>query len=517
MTKYRYILLSILLLTTGFSFSHPKLSLDRKEYLHHDFVTAQLKVYSDSKDATYIGMVFNSNRPVFTVEGQSIVRFRPTDKYYIWEAKWPVPWNAPAGEYEFRIWEPPTQGNIKRNISYRFRISRRTPKPIANDMKILTWENTRPLRSIKMTGPDGNVRDWRGILDWAEYLGANTVWLIGGQTGYFSRRAKREFPWIEDNVGFLKTFGDEAHKRGFKFGVWVACYQTFGKSELKPEWYQWGVDYNPDTNELFYTKAISIFDKQRKNDIIEFLRILENIPEVDMIGLDYIRPPLEGLEMTEQFVEEMQPELPERWAEWSTNKRQKWFGSLLKRYSVKDVKIISQWNWWRAHKIAKLVSEFKQEARITKPLWIFELSWQCGWQHGQDPIMMNDAGADLVAIMLYECNREQFDNLIKPWHSYVNSGEVNIVVGNQFDAVLHANGDVPVTQEYTDRLITAYNKIYADGPALGIFLHDLSRVLWGRKGDYSTMEWAGAGRDAFAIMKPAANKNYTVEGARREY
>jgi len=513
MTRYKRLLLIALLLTTGFGFWHPKLSLDRKEYLHYNFVTARLRVRSNSRDATYAGMVFNSNRPVFTIGKRAVVRFKPTDRPGVWEAKWPVPWNAPAGEYEFHLWEPPAQGNIKKKLSRRFRISRRTPKPIANGMKILTWENTRPLRSIKITAPDGNTHGWTGILDWAEYFGANTIWLIGGQTGYFSRPVKREFPWIEDNVGFLKTFGNEVHKRGLKFGVWVACYQTFGRTALKPEWYQWGIDYNRGTDKLFHTKAISIFDEQRKNDIIEFLKILENIPEIDMIGLDYIRPPLEGLEMTEQFVKEMEPELPEHWAEWSTKKRQKWLGSLLKRYGVKDIRIISQWNWWRAHKVAELVSDFKRQANITKPLWVFELSWQHGWQHGQDPIMMNDAGADLVAIMLYECNREQFDNLIKSWHSYVNSAEVNIVVGNQFDAVLHANGNVPATQEYTDRLITAYNKIYADSSARGIFLHDLSRMLWGRKGNYSTMEWAGAGRDAFAIIKPNIHENYTVEGA----
>lgn len=150
-----------------------------------------------------------------------------------------------------------------------------------------------------------------------------------------------------------------------------------------------------------------------------------------------------------------------------------------------------------------ILKEVKEKAGITKPLWIFILSWEKGWQHGQDAVMFTDAGADFLMVMLYECDREQFDNLIRQWESYIEEGQVSILSGDETDWPLHQyTHDPSGPKELYNRTIQGYKTIGSKGPVKGMFVHDLGRSLWrGRRGPYPGKEWLVAGAHAFSDMR----------------
>jgi len=111
-------------------------------------------------------------------------------------------------------------------------------------------------------------------------------------------------------------------------------------------------------------------------------------------------------------------------------------------------------------------------------------------------------------LMMYECDRPQFENLMKSWHSYIYDGDAQIFVGNQVDWVVHQKSvNPPCPEEYYNRLVTAARYLYNNRSAFGVFIHDLSRVLGGRKGPYSSNEWFIAGAAAFTKTEEAYNNS----------
>jgi len=479
------------------------LKTDKKIYFHYDFVfisvtPARRTVREKLKGTTLYALVHRDNNPVITIGRRPSFPLAYNKKTKSWECKWPVPWNAPDGQYHVSL-------NIQLvknfNISEcSFSIARRKPEEIPNGMCIVTMENMNPLATMRMKGPGGESGDWKKLLEWVSFSGANTFWYIAGQTSAYLKPMKKDFPWNEDNLGMIGKMAEKCRERKLKFGVWIAIYLTFGPREFAAEYaYAW--DYDIEKGGLFQSRGISIADQKRITDVVNLLKKLNNIDGIDYIGLDYIRNVKGGLELVDEFTEEMGIELPAEYKS-SMENRMKWLGRTVYRRKKEDMAIIDMWNWYRARKAAHILKRIKEESLITKPLWAFTLSWEKGWQHGQDVVMMNDAGMDFSAVMMYECDREQFNNLIKDWHSYVNKDDVQLVVGNQFDWILHQRTLDPAgPEEYHDRLITSMDRIYSNGKTSGIFIHDMSRILWGRKGPYPSMEWLVSGGAAFTRQK----------------
>ncbi len=116
--------------------------------------------------------------------------------------------------------------------------------------------------------------------------------------------------------------------------------------------------------------------------------------------------------------------------------------------------------------------------------------------------MFSDAGMDIDALMLYEANRQQFDILLDDWHNYVKKGQANLALGNVVDWPLHQKIlNPPGPEEFYNRLIDATKKIYNDGTADAMFIHDLARALWGRIKPYSSKEWMLASGAAITEMR----------------
>ena len=413
-----------------------------------------------------------------------------------WEGRWAVPWNAPAGKYTLKATVPDVE--IKETY---FNIIRPEKYKMPETLSVVTWENMRRFRRIKMTGPDGEVGGWKKIFDWLQWMGADTFWFIAGQTSAYLEKLCPSFPWNSDNLSMLEEVINEAHRRGIKTGAWISCYYTFGPKKYQPD-YKRGWDYKRGRNISIPTDAISILDEKRLKEIIEFAKKLEKIDKLDYIGLDYIPDDYGGMELVDEFVHEMDIDVPDDWEDKSFKERMNWLGRIVKRTTQRKIPLIDKWNWWRAHRISSIIKDIKDGAEITKPLWAFVLSWEKGWQHGQDAVMFQSAGVDINAVMLYQADRKQFDFLLSDWNRYIKKDDANIIVGNQIDWFWHQRTlSPPGPEEFYDRLLMGKKSIYNDGEAKGIFINDLSRAFWGSRGPYPAKEWLIASAAAFSRLR----------------
>jgi len=485
------------------------LSSGKKSYLHWEFVQIRAKIKNKKLSEIYRNepfyvSVFKNGERVTTIGGLGKIPLKYNSKAMLWEGKWPCPWNAATGQYRIC---PAGSENIKYKEG-RFLITRRDLKNyLRSPIGVLTFENASSLDKMKIVNPDGKMSGWRGMFDWAEFVGADAVWYLAGQTRAESKTPDERFPWGEQNISKLPQMGIEAHKRGMKFGAYAIAYLTFGRRKYKN--YVYAFDYNSSKNGPLETRSISLTDEKRVADIIKFVKILNDIDEVDYIGLDYIRNVQGGYELVDEFVSDMDVKLPEAWEKLNCRQRMGWLAN--EKVSRKNMKLIDQWQWWRAHKISKIINRITTEVKLKKPFWVFTLSWEKGWQHGQDPVMFADAGIDIDAIMLYEADRKQFDMLLNDWNSYIKRNEANLIIGNVVDWNLHQKTtNPPAPLEFYNRLIEATNRIYNDSTVEGVFIHDLPRALWGRIRPYSSKEWLLAGASAITEMK-RINKISPVE------
>lgn len=437
--------------------------LSKAEYGRHELVTWR---------PPHPARVYRDGRLVTTIAGLTEARGR-----------WPVPWNAPAGEYEVVVSTPALRA--------RFRVVPRKPLPLPEGFSVVTWESELPLRSLRVTAPDGSRKDWRGLLDWVEYVGADAFWALGGRT---PGREPGQV-WLEDNFDLLPELAAECRRRGIKLGLYAMYSLTLSSRPVGG--YEYALDV--EDGKVVRTRAVSLRDERRQRDTIALLRRFRDIPGVEWVGLDYVRNALGGVELAEEFYREMPGVTPpEGWETMSAEQRMVAFAR--KKAARRDAAFIDAWQWWRAHRVARFVERAKAELGPRTPLWAFTLTWDKGWHHGQDPVMFADAGLDADALMLYEADAAQFDALLSDWSRYVRRGDAQLIVGDVIDWPLHQrHPDGP--KDFYRRTVRAIDGIYGDGRARGVFFHDLARALWGRKGPWSTRQWLDEARAAARYIK----------------
>lgn len=471
------------------------LSTGKPSYRHFELVDVSLTAREPALNERWStepprAVVLRGGAPVTTIGGLVEVPLKFDAEAWAWVGRWPCPWNAPAGRYELAlVGEPDAQARLR---SSSFSIERRRPWKAPRGFSVVTLESVTPFRAMVVKTPDGKTKDWHGLLDWVEYVGADALWVLGGQTP----GAKPGEVWLSHNLPMLPVVARECHRRGLKFGVYAMCYLTMSTGQVG------GYEYARDVKDgrSFATRAISLRDPKRPRDVAALLKTFRDIPEVDFIGLDYVRNALGGYELADEFFADMGAVVPPppEWSRWSQEAKMIWFAR--KKITRRDEAFIDAWQWWRAHKVGGIVAQIKREVGERKPLWAFTLTWDKGWHHGQDPVMMNDAGVDLDALMLYEADKPQFDVLINGWHKYVRRGDAQLLVGDVIDWPLHQK-DPAGPAEFYRREKRAIDDIYGDGPAAGIFIHDLERALHGRTGPWGARGWLDEARRATRYFK----------------
>ena len=472
-----------------------RLGTDRPAYLHYDIVELRLQTNDPVLDRQFEKspphiVVSRPHGPVLT----TIAGIRDVELTRaaagLWTGRWPVPWNAEPGEYD-----PALVG--REDLTDRlkiapFAIGRRAPKALpAGGLVVATLESVAPLATMRVKAPDGTMKDWRGLLDWAQDLGANAFMVLGGQ----SPGLQDGQVWVDTNLAILPEVAKECRARGLLFGTYAMYSLTMSKTVKLPG-YEYGLEIK--NSQPVVTRAISIREPKRLDDVANFLKPFADNPNVDFVGVDYIRNALGGYELVDDFVSEMPGvKVPPEWPKLSRDERMTWLAR--KKILRKDLDFIDAWQWWRAHRVALVVRELKRRLG-NKPLWAFTLTWDKGWHHGQDSVMMNDAGIDYDALMFYEADKPQYDAMLKDWHAYVKHGDVQLVPGDIFDWGLHQK-DPAGPAEFGRRMRRAIDDVYSDGPAKAVFYHDLARLLWGRLGPWGTKGWADETRKISLYVK----------------
>lgn len=517
-----------------------ELSSDATQYLRYNLV----RITATVRDAQGVKRTIEGKPPeiIVTRNGEIVTtigdftsvtpRYHQPSQTYV--AHWPIPWNAPVGEYlaEARLkvenpetwsWETeeqqrerrrerkrngepaPPEGDAVCVARARFFVTGRAPNPaIPKGTCVASWEPDFPADRVRRT--DGTMGDWKAMFDWCEFMGADTLWFRGAVTeAYKNTPRTMEQPFKPNNLQAIPLLAAEAKHRGLRFGTWVAAYSTYphNTNRYKPP-YKYAQDISRSTGAVSSLDFVSLLDPDRLKHVTGFLSQVQADPNVDYLGLDYMRSDRGGYEMVDRFTSEMPLRLPENFSRRSRSER---WGYVAKKREMEwqsDPKFYDSWNWWRAHVGAQNVASMIQQGQLSKPLWIFVLSWWHGKQHGQDPLMFTDAGASVLAPMLYQVDsRGMYDSMVRDWNEYLGQGQANIFPGDQVDYRWHQKLRNPAApEEMYDRMVTAHRKFHATGLTVGMFLHDISRATTpDNNGPYPGTEWALAGGAAFSTLR----------------
>lgn len=475
--------------------------------------------------------VWYQDQPIATIANlrKLVPRWRPATRDYA--VNWPVPWMAHGGKYVFqarlRIDQPekwrwpeqesparvlpgndtkpdPPQGETYCTAVATIEVEPRRPPDFPPGTCFATWEADFPEGTV--TRPDGGKSDWRALFDWCRFMGADALLFRGAYTSTAGGPLTAEQPFVRRNLDAIPRLAAEAHRQGLKFGAWAVAYETYPyeNNRGKPP-YQFAQDISRTTGAVKALDFISLLDQRRRDDLAGFARQMQADPNVDYVGLDYMRSDVGGWEMTKAFTSDMPVTLPKNWGSLSQKQRWLFMAKKIEEEWQTDREFYEMWNWWRAHIGAQNAEYILRQAQLTKPLFIFVLSWMHGVQHGQDPVMFNDAGVGFLLPMLYQVrDQEAYEYLIRAWQEYMRAGEVNLAPGDQLDDYWHQGhkGRVPAQPELLYlRMRQAQKRMVPGGRPQGAFFHDISRAIGGNRGPYPGSEWALAGAAAFSQLR----------------
>ncbi|MBI4727657.1 hypothetical protein HY768_10655 [candidate division TA06 bacterium] len=523
-------LLALNLGTVSSPYQSPYFSVNKAEYFRYEMVFLNYKPdYSQNinPDSSAVSVKFFFADTAITSPGDCReITLRYDQNQRSWRGTWPLPWNPPLGGYKAVLSVSTKQSkvdsttllqtyaNTEKNSdsttllpsyvttlllsdSTTFLVKSRTPKSIPAGFCVMTIESSRDVSRTALRSPYNATRKWQNFGDWAKFLGADAVWFSLGWTIEGHPGINDQNPWVKDNFKALPRLAEEAHKQGLQFGGYVGSYLLWGPP-LKKLKYEYSIETSQDA--VFRNHHVNLDDAKRRDDIVKALKILEQEPNVDFIGLDYIRPGAGGYETVNQFVELMNIQTPKGWNKWPPNQRILWVARQVRLRDLNPVH--ARWQWWQAHRTALAVVKLMEGSGVTKPVWGFTLGWDKGHEHGQDPCMMNDAGLDIDAVMMYESTAKYCWQMTSDWSNYLKGDEAQLLVGQEVDWPLLQNSVNPPAPEEMYWRWTDAIKGYTDGGRIkGMFWHDMFRDLRGRKGPYSSREWLIAGAAGFSKLR----------------
>lgn len=488
------------------------LKTDKAEYLRYEVVNifcsyipqnTKLNILTPNstinfKSSEGFFTVFYKNKPVKTIGNLEKIPLQYIPSLNKWVGKWPIPWNPDLGTY--KIFVILKINNKKYAANTSFEIKGRVPPKLPPGFCVMDIE---PGDSIikRVPGVGGkSVKIWENYLLWAKFMGANALWHCVGQSQIWNKFEPSNFPWDNLTLNQIKPLAQECHKYNIKYGAYIIAYLLMGnRQDLSPYESTTGYDKENDTlRKLIY---ISIYDQKRQEDIIKLLQKLDAIPEIDFLGLDYMRTDFGGYEYVDDFVKEMPIfNLPGGWENFIKEEKMLWLAHKLE--IEKNPEFEELWQWWRAHKMSLIIKEIKLKSNVKKPLWLFSLTWKQGKEHGQDPLMFIDAGIDINAGMFYSIDKKTYPHMIESWRQYLKHFPTSLVAGQCVDWNLLGRTFNPSgPEEHFLRQKHLVDKLLPVNPSLGLFWHDLTRAFKTTRGPYSALEWAIAGATSFTYLR----------------
>jgi hypothetical protein len=462
----------------------PKIILSKKEIYHYEILEVFLVDVGRFDGGSFSMQVVRDGRIYPSAGMEQVIPFRLDNTAL--RAVYLPGWNQSSGTHEIELYYD--EQRLLTDAPITFELLRRPLPDIEQGISIVDLEMNQSIRERSFVDPAGRRTDYSAILEWARFMNADMLWILAGETTTFSESKKNESPWDPGPLENLSLLKAQAPNYGIGIGAYIMSYYVPGGKGI-PKPYEPGIGYDADNDRLYRARHISLACEQRLWDIVELAARFQQDPDIDYIGFDFIRTGrADGYELAEQVVYDTNIATPLDWEALSNADRIRWFARKIE--VERDPLIIEKWRWWRAHRVAEIVKQVMEDARIDKPVWVFTLGWNHGKEHGQDPVMFFDAGVTYDAVMLYEASQSQFTRLLKHWNDYITEDQGNILVGSCVDYKLLDSEILSPPEEFFRRNTEAYRNVMRNGLAKGIFFHDIARAFWGRKGGYRFMDYA---------------------------
>jgi 23S rRNA (uracil1939-C5)-methyltransferase len=479
-------------------------SMPNGSFLRYEMVPFEIKL--TSKEAINFSdvhaelVVYNGGDPVTTVGGKDKWVLKKDEENHRLYGNWPIPYNPKPGTYlaELSVVSPEWKGS--KVLRSAFTIPPLKPQGLYPGYATLTMEGGKQLINGAVPAIDGsNSINPQNTIQWARYMGANCYCFLAGQTSIWDHFNSRDFPFSQGDMDLAHKYGRAAHEAGMKFAAYITTFKVVGDAWSQAP-YQFSMGYDKDTDQVVQTRFISLNDPKRRQDVIDILKKFNDDDSIDIIGMDYVRTGFAGYEFVDEFMKDMNVPTPSEYGSMTKDDRIRWLAKTVEL--DKNHEVTSQFEWWRAHKVSLALKSILDEAKLTKPVFTFTLGWQQGHQHGQDPAMFVDAGVNYNHIMLYEGDRETLKSMNEHWPNYLTRGNGMYAMGEMVDFNwVQKSLDPPAPEELYNREVDTFQKWFSVNARLGMFWHDLYRMVYGIRGPYSAMEWLIAGGKAFTTLK----------------
>lgn len=436
-----------------------------------------------------------------------------------WRGRWPIPWNPELGDYEGRLLAPAAEGQgelhshfsgpgLSRQVwvqprrwlaQCRFSIRGRKPVEVPSGYSVVSLEPGS--LSYRFPGPEGGYRSWSKAFDWVHLMEADAFWHCGVQTQVWPGMKPESLPWAKSHLDMVWEYAEEARRRNVAYGPYMLTFLV-GGDYLRTE-YDFALSYERSSGELKPIRFVSLADPRRQRDITAILKKLGATPGVTHIGMDYVRANTGGLEFTDEFIADLDLDVPPALQAATVEQRRRWLG--LQLALDHDKRLQHQWDWWRAHKVSLVLKGILEDAQVKQPIWVFSLGWKQGHQHGQDLRMLIDAGISFNAPMFYEADQEQYKAMMQDWQRYLGHTGGSLVLGQVVDRpLLHPRPGLNGPEEYMQRHMESLEQLGPVTDHLGFFWHDLNRAVLSGRSSNGAREWALAGAASGSRLREAA-------------
>ncbi len=478
--------------------------MPKGSFLRYEMVPFELKVSSMNyrrfvNSHAYVEVLMNG-KPVTLVDGHTRVELRKEAEGRKFSGNWPVPFNPRPGTYLAQLVLVDPDRSNPRVFQSAFTIPPLRPSGLDPGYAVLTMEGGKQLirGAIPSLDASGTMSPAHAI-DWTKFMGANVFCNLVGDTSIWERFYPQDFPFNREEMENGRKYAQAAHAAGIKYAAYMTTFKVEGDGWHQAP-YQFSLGYDLSTDQVIQTRFISLDDPKRQQDILDFLQTMNKDSNVDFVGLDYVRTGFAGYELVDEFVKDLNMNLPEGFDTMAEPDRIHWLAHTVERNT--DPQVVALFEWWRAHKVAMVLKNVLDQAKMTKPVFTFTLGWEMGHQHGQDPAMLVDAGINFNHIMLYEGDRSTIEDMKRHWPGYLSREGGMYVPGEEVDFnMVQKSLDPPAPEELYNREVETFNLWYGLNANLGMFWHDLYRLIWGVRGPYSRMEWAISGGKAFTTLR----------------
>ncbi len=477
-----------------------------RNFLRYEMVPFELRVNSDDmpnfSEMRASVVVTYEGSEVEMVDGHTKLNLKKDGNKGRFTGNWPIPYNPNPGTYVAQVVVSGPQWTSPKIFESAFTIASLKPHGMDPGYTALTMEGGKQLINGAVPALDGSdSMKASNAIQWAQFMGANVFCYLMGQTSIWDHLNPREFPFSHGDREVGHKYAKAAHAVGMKFAAYMTTFKVIGDAWNQAP-YNFALGYDADDDAVVPTRFISTYDTKRRQDIIDYLKDLDKDPDIDMVGLDYVRMGFGGFEVVDEFVKDLDVPLPPKF--WSMTKEERihWLARTVSQKEDKEV--VSLFNWWRAHRVALTLKQIIEDSKISKPVFTFTLGWEMGHQHGQDPAMYVDAGISYNHIMLYEGDRGTLQSMKKQWPDYLARGNGMYAPGEMVDYNwVQKSIDPPGPEELYNREVETMQNWFSVNSSLGMFWHDLYRQVWGIRGPYSSMEWLIAGGKAFTTLRQA--------------